>query len=574
MGFAMSLRHLLDGRDDNDTTPPSSSYNKAGLLEWNEQVESFLASPTSSSSVEEESKMEDLKGDLIYISKRLLALILNAINLSDSGSQEGELSDEGTEDLTRLIVSQYRDRGGDEGVNMEQLSDSLRAVKNFLRWYLQIYSDRIGVVYPSPVRVLESDGMLDLYVLLLERYCATDSIVVSSCENDELSNAGLGRTISLLIFYATYSLLPGDEAAQKSLRHLVETLNFPELVLRILQRGPSFVTAALALSLIRNIHNILVSFQGGERIVSSTSITLYGEKEADGENQDQHWCIENINAAPDGRITYRSLLTDIAQWAIRNDDKLLVPGDDEDKRSELVNEILSTFYALRVGTELTHQPIPPDGTPNRSAAISMLIVKLIKEKFSSNSDSQRFRCKLLAVTLLMDAHPSFGSYLLDSEAVKPILDIFETQVTSVVEQTRVDPSATADLVPILVVLNKFASTSEATRALSNSQAIPFQQHVKERIFPPDAEQKYLEKVLVQQQEGAGKKNMGPLDAPRGTLRWKLMRLMTWPESHVKRCTNELLWTICSSDANEFVLRVGLGNAMPMLNLKGYIDLPK
>ena len=39
--------------------------------------------------------------------------------------------------------------------------------------------------------------------------------------------------------------------------------------------------------------------------------------------------------------------------------------------------------------------------------------------------------------------------------------------------------------------------------------------------------------------GVGARNMSPLDAPRGTVRWKLIRLMTWTESNVKRCACEV-----------------------------------
>ena len=559
MDFATSLRQVLEegGNDFTDSKP--------GMLKWNGQVESFLASPptTSSSSVEEEYKSEDIKGDILHVSKRLQNLILKAIG--------SNASNDSSDDEVRSLTARCHDRDCDE-LDLGQLSETLRAVKNLLRWYLQIYCERMGVVLPSPVRSLESDCMLDLYVLLLERFCACDNIVISANDHvDGVSSSGFGRTISLLIFYATYSLLPGDETKQESLRHLVQTRKFPELVLRILQRGPSFVSAALALSLIRNIHNLLVSLQGANRIISIASIPL--TRDAGSDDTIQPWWTNTMKAvddATDATLTYRSILVDVAQWAIHDDKDMPFPGDGEDKRSELVNEILSTFYALRIGTELKH-------TSNigldESGGISKLVVDLLKMKFASGSDSRAFRCQLLAVTLIMDAHPSFASKLIDTGAVVPILDILETQVTNVVEQTRVDPSGLADLVPVLVVLNKFASSGVATDA-STVSTNSFQKQVKDRIFPPDAEQQYLDKVLAQQQEGGGKKNMAPLDAPKGTLRWKLMRLMTWPESHVKRCTNELLWTVCSSDANEFVSRVGLGNAMPMLNLKGYVDLPK
>ena len=62
--------------------------------------------------------------------------------------------------------------------------------------------------------------------------------------------------------------------------------------------------------------------------------------------------------------------------------------------------------------------------------------------------------------------------------------------------------------------------------------------------------------------------MSPLDAPKDTLRGKLVVLLSWAESYIKRCTAELLWTLCNSNGIEYVHRVGLGNALPLLNAKG------
>jgi hypothetical protein len=67
--------------------------------------------------------------------------------------------------------------------------------------------------------------------------------------------------------------------------------------------------------------------------------------------------------------------------------------------------------------------------------------------------------------------------------------------------------------------------------------------------------------------------MGPLDAPKDTLRGKLVMLLSWAESYIKRCTAEFLWALCNSSANEYVHRVGMGNALPLLNAKGLASIP-
>lgn len=71
----------------------------------------------------------------------------------------------------------------------------------------------------------------------------------------------------------------------------------------------------------------------------------------------------------------------------------------------------------------------------------------------------------------------------------------------------------------------------------------------------------------------GVKNMAPLDSPRGTLRWRLIRLMTWMDSSMKRSPCELLWALCNKNSMQFVLRMGFGNAIHFLGIKGCVNLP-
>jgi hypothetical protein len=127
----------------------------------------------------------------------------------------------------------------------------------------------------------------------------------------------------------------------------------------------------------------------------------------------------------------------------------------------------------------------------------------------------------------------------------------------------VDNSATAALVPILVALGKCTNV--------NSRV---QQKIKVYIFPLEAEERFLEKVLeAGSSSNDSKKNMSPLDAPKGTLRQKLATLLTWPDGHMKLCIGELLWTLCSSNPTEYAHRVGFRNALPILSVKGYAQMP-
>ena len=134
------------------------------------------------------------------------------------------------------------------------------------------------------------------------------------------------------------------------------------------------------------------------------------------------------------------------------------------------------------------------------------------------------------------------------------------QVNEVIGNTMVDHSATAALVPILVVLNKYSIGDNAK----------VKKQVKEYVFPPVAEDEFQKKVS---ELATSKSNMAPLDAPKDTLRGKLCLLLSWPESYVKRCAAEFLWTLCNEDATEYVHRVGMGNALPLLNAKGLASIP-
>jgi hypothetical protein len=80
--------------------------------------------------------------------------------------------------------------------------------------------------------------------------------------------------------------------------------------------------------------------------------------------------------------------------------------------------------------------------------------------------------------------------------------------------------------------------------------------------------------MINQTNGQVKaKNMAPLDAPKGTLRWKLIRFMTWTESNVKSSGCELFSTLCDDDPTQCVLRTGFGNAVHFLEIKGCVSLP-
>jgi hypothetical protein len=516
MDFADRLRSALEGGDE--ATPALTS-----LTIWNDEIEAFLSAPLAPQTGQpnEEAKTECSKENLSKVSAKLHYGLLGSIHPM-IGEVNEEISEERGEELTRSALDHFQQSPDD--ANKEKLAAHVRATKNLLRWYIQIFLGKEDRLCTPVTQRLQSDAMLELFIRLLEQHCG---------DTDDRYQRDLARNCSLFLFYATYGSFPGDKTAQKSLNHLVVKLGFPEIALRSLLKP---CTTALTLSLVRNIHSLLVSLEGGMKIVAAISLD---------------WDALTSVGAPwaprgAGKVTFLSLFGEIIRWSFTSDPPF--PGPEDDKRGELLAEILGCFYALRIGKDLHRMP------EFLNRVLEML-------RFPNNKEKRAYQCKLSTVSLLMDSNPALSQYFVDNGAVSSLLEILDIQVTEVVEDSQVDDSAAA-LVPILAVLNKFC--------IANSV---FRKELKNFVFPPEAEAEFQRKAQERRVSAGTTKNMSPLDAPTGTLRWKMTRLMTWTESHVKRCTSELMWTICSSDPQEFTLRTGLGNAIPMLSLKGFMQMP-
>ena len=174
----------------------------------------------------------------------------------------------------------------------------------------------------------------------------------------------------------------------------------------------------------------------------------------------------------------------------------------------------------------------------------------------------------------MDCPKEYGNFLIVNHAIQDILSIFWFQLNTIVIEGAGDVQSERNatvILPVLVVLNQLVVSHGAIMT-----------QVKDYIFPQEDEKGFMAKVeeyrhtvvSAPENERAGKKNMHPLDAPVGTTRWKLIKLMTWTESNVKRTASELLWSLCNKDPNQFMLRCGFGNAVHLLGIKGLYKIPK
>lgn len=392
----------------------------------------------------------------------------------------------------------------------------IRTGKNLLRWYIQIYLEQLQVQRQRhksqagcKVDVLRSSETLSSVILILKW----------SVEGRR--NPKLAHDASLFIFYATYSQFPGDKLASNGIDHLISHLEFPKECLEIMMKTNS---VQLALTLVRNLHSMIVSFPTARTSILDAKIGC----DPSMDTQPAPWAPREITT-----VNFSQLCLALIQWSL--DVSPSFPSKNiEDKRAQLVIEILNCFYAMRKGQELVE---PTSGFTRNidNPTLEHLIVRILQLEFPTRNNAEKVdesiskrieQCKLSAVSLLMDSDVSFGKYLIENGLFDKLLLIFKRQVDDIVDNTKVDSTATATLVPILVVLNRFS--------MANSVV---QQKVKAFVFPTETEKKFQQSIKEKR-----KTKMSPLDAPKDTLRGKLVVLLSWVDGYIKRCSAELMWT--------------------------------
>eukprot|EP00980_Cylindrotheca_fusiformis_P023818 scaffold11032_cov122-Cylindrotheca_fusiformis.AAC.19 len=517
MDFPMQLLVLLKADE-------TSGVELDKIEEWCDEIERYLSDPSSQQETNREVIFsEDPRRSIQETSRELHKGIV--LSIQPSLSVYDTDTDGGLDKINSTTKLWYLENKDE--ISIRKFSSYVRASRNLLRWHVQVYMDKYGTGLPSPVRCLKESSMIELLLCVLE----------SEEPNMESGQQERARNISLYLFYATYIAFPGDEESQQSLGHLIFNLSFTKTVLQLLTK-PS--TAGLMLSLVRTVHSAIVSLQGAANLIMHTKISWKGPSV-----EAVHWVPKTT-----GDLSFATLCRGLMRWALDSDPTF--PGDKNDRRAELATEILGAFYGLRMGQVLD--------AGQGDEGMFQILVDILKQE--GDSDKRVVQCKTSAVSLLMDADRGLGVELKQSGALESLLQYFDNQVRETVRNERVADSAAAALVPVLVVLNKFATANpELLRT------------IKLFIFPPEVEEDFQEKVK-EHERTTHERNMSPLDAPKGSLRWNLIALMTWPEPHIKRCTGELFWTLCSSNAKEFIHRIGFGNGMPLLGAKGVVQMPE
>jgi hypothetical protein len=598
------------------TSCSTTSTITAELGQWNLDIEEFLKTPPPLSVLSK--SIEDLRGykEQLYLVANQVAhgILIQCCYDNDDDEAGGSRwpGDTTTVQPTELLrmascinkvfstkqqqQQQQKQQKQQERhfTNEGQLFDYIRAGKNLLLWYIQVFlewqqqqqkqqeqpeqfveQDNDNGDNNNPLRILQSPPMLELVLNVLKWSVVPKNVT----DQSEMSRA---RYASLYLFYATYGINPHDRMTQEGMKHLLH-LNFPQVALDMLCQIDSVL---MAWSLIQNLHNLAVSYP------SAAKILLYVQASTPVEDATAPW-LADLQSLHNNSTTPASLVnvcTAIALWCVRQQptpQNQSIGHDANDKRFQLVVEVLNTFYALGIGKQLSlskillqHQTSSVSTFDGQTINFGLvaLVIELLKltttkeclyteDTTKPTPEASIRQCQLATCSLLMDSDPSFGSYLLEynHDAFAALLQILQLQVNNVVDEVGVNNSAVASLVPILVVCNKYASASVDTRG-----------QIQNFVFPPEAEIVFQQKIQQQAEDGSSSKVsniMSPLDAPKGTLRGKLVQLLSWPESYIKRCTAELLWTLCDGNATEYVYRVGMGNALPMLNAKGLASLP-
>lgn len=533
MDFPKRLRLLLSNGDSSADEKFSLSVQK-----WNDTVEASFSDPRLAPEVSD-GAMDALEDASTFLHSCILSAVVSCCSHSTAESDTSILdfvktaidSDDAAADSAAKRAAAIPRRHFTSLQNEGQIklvSELLRASKNILRFHSQVLAPLFGSRQQvSLTRRLSSNGMLELYVSILET-----------------KQPDAARYASLSLFYSAYNPMD-DETTRNAQSYLIDKLDFLRVLMNVLlQSRPT----DLVLSLVRHVHNLVASVQGTAKQINVILMELSANPT---EKHDAPWIQSNWDGS-----NLTSLLVSITAWCLRSDP--LFPGDGADRRADVVLECLRVLFVLHAGASIMDQ-----SSSEENNSLKRLVCDLLG---LNDNESRSFACKLETISLLIDSPTGFSDYLVACSYIDPLLCILELQASNVVDHCIPGNQAATALTPILVVLNNFSAAN-----------ISVLQKVKQFIFPPDAEEAFQKKAVAEKtgadKKGIGAKNMSPLDAPKASLRWKLIRLMTWTESHTKRLTCELLWTLCGGDAREFVLRTGFGNAMPHLAYKGLVQLP-
>ncbi|KAL7525084.1 hypothetical protein ACHAWF_001205 [Thalassiosira exigua] len=461
---------------------------REGLERWSDGVESSLLSPGGGGLGEGEEDGEGASSEVRKAADALHRAIVAEVDPVRRQCREDDDDDEASE--AALEIAREIGPEGPGGVDPARLAALLRAAGILMRWRGQ--TSRRSRPPPSdgttsPLARLRSEGALLLYSKLLDSN-------VSPADEGADGRPDVPRFASICIFRATFGDDPSSSAARKA---FVAELDGCSYLSRALLRGDQ--PTSRLFSVVRNVHH-LISACPAEAIprLEGALEDLTVKQSGDGNESDAGNEGNDGNGQKHGMA---EVLVATLAWAFRSNPPF--PVDRSDRRPDLVMEILRALYAL----DSCH---PSKRRPPKA----VMVIALADLLRLPSSDARCYGIKLAVVPLLLNAPREYEGYLVERGAIKPLADVLSYQTR---RRGRTDTACDA----------------------MNCQIEPIDQGggTGQSVFP-DAKEVFRAKAATELANGGGgkvgTKNMAPLDAPGGTLRWKLIRLMTHVESKAKR----------------------------------------
>lgn len=505
------------------------------------------------------------KTTMKIVESDITKLAIDVASIINSKKKKIESSDDGRGDLSDTNLKCCVD-------TLKFVSEVVRACKNLIRLRNQMENAlstgiaRSKINDNSSVSQLQSRAMLNVYITFLtlcsnnKRMPSEKATVITKKLETMIMN--ISRHSSLVLFHAMHG--NPNTASRNALGIFIRQLNgIPILVDMLVRPNPVPTT----LSIVRHLHNLIGTMPDSFRQINAVLQKKFiggGEEKFNRVQQEEPVCLVQILCA--------SLV-----WTIRSNPSF--PGTSSmDRRGDLAEEIWHVLFAIGVGNQfktafsdnnldeqLNHKFSP------KTDAILQLGILICDVLHMSNFDSRTYRCKLAAVHLLMDAPVIFGKFLFANNCVDPLVVILWLQLNAVlVEKQGGGSQDVVQLMPILVVLSNMAQGNvEFKQILKNKYVFPVMANSGLRVHENNVSNSSKNGT-----SSVSNRPMNPKDSPPGTLRNKLIRLMTWTDSNVKRCASEFLWILCDENADEFVVRTGFGNAVHTLGIKGLVSLPQ
>ena len=440
--------------------------------------------------------------------------------------------------------------------------------------------------------------MIKLYLVLLE----INSTPLSTQQNQQQQNQqqqqiqktlylrdNLAKQSCITLFHSTNNSNGGDSSSSSTTEPIskkgFQALITPKsnvygipILVRLLMTSTS---TQLMLVLIKFLHSLVGTVPGIMVLIDAEVKSYYVQQLKQNNEVDRD--DDNSQQEQQQEPNIVSILISTLAWSIRSFPKIstsTTPIPKNDNRIDIAIEIIRVLFAIQNRHRSYYKQISDKDTPTMTQ-LGILIIDILH--LPNNTHPKLYECKSTVVILLMDAPLEYTHFLYLNETISSLMRLLWIQLNQVVIENEgmvQGQASAASILPILIVLNKLSLSHEEMKGC-----------IKDEIFPPSStdsktsddednngnderKQKESNQVYESISSGAKSNNINPIDAPQGTIRWRLIKLMTWTESNVKRCASELLWTLCDGNSKEFVKRTGFGNAVHMLGIRGLVNIPK